>query len=462
MDISCLVRSIRCASADERGSTLMMFAMMFGTLALMTGISLDYARLLSVESALQRDLDSAVLGAATQSVSEDLSADDIATNYFGNNWRQTHNSGNVTVALTTGEGEIAATATAPVPMTLMKMFGYNTLDAQAQSAVSLGGQDVEIALVLDTTGSMAGQKLDDLKQAAHRLIDTVFDVSGAEEHIKVGLVPFAQYVNVGLANRSQSWLTVEPDGEETSEQCQTVNPVTGQSNCRTQTATGYDDGDSYSYSYQVCDYQYGPEENQCSSVTTTKKWNGCVGSRSYPLNVRDEQYSTRIPGIMNVTCSSQLKPLTNDKASLKADVLDMTANNDTYIPAGLMWGWRILSKEAPFSDGASYGEVQAGKVRKMLVLMTDGHNTRSPNYPDHEDYQQSVADSLTVELCDNIKSAGIDIYTIAFDVTDSGVLDRMRSCASELSKHFATSSGEELKQAFQKIGRSTRKVSLSE
>ena len=453
---------LRKAVEDESGATLTLFATMFGTLALVTGASLDFARVMSVQSALQRDLDAAVLGAATTSVVENFSADDIANNYFGSNWREVHKAGQVVVTVAADDEEIAATATAPVPMTLMKLAGVTTLDAVATSKVALGGQDVEIALVLDTTGSMDGSKLDELKQAATRLIDTVFDARGASERVKVALVPFSTYVNVGLSRRGESWLEVAPESSSTEEVCSQTRPVTGQSNCRIEYATGYSDGAPYSYSYETCDYEYGDEETQCNTYSNTQTWYGCVGSRTSPLNTRDEQYSSRIPGVMNMQCASELTPLTNDKEGLKSKVQLMTANYDTYIPAGLAWGWRVLSQDEPFTEGGPYSKVDDGKLKKMLVLMTDGANTRSSTSPSHDGSDSVTADNVTVELCNNIKSAGIELYTVAFDVTDTSVLNRMRGCASDMSKFFQTASGEELKRAFQRIGRSTRQISLSE
>jgi Flp pilus assembly protein TadG len=458
-----LDRLFAVARRDESGSTLIMFAGMFAIMVIAAGAGLDYARAFGVKSALQRDLDAAVLGAATKAT-EDLDADGLARKYFGDNWAQKHQSGTVNLSIQNADGIIEATANVAVPMTLMKLAGFSDITVQAKSKVQFGGQDVELALVLDTTKSMEGQKLDDLKSASHQLIDTAFSFPDADEHVRVALVPFAQYVNVGLSRRNENWLDVAPDSTSTEEVCQEVTPVIGQTNCRMETATGYDDGVPYSYQYETCDYQYGPPETQCNNVTTTKTWNGCVGSRTYPLNMRDEQYSTRIPGIMNEMCSSEVQPLSSDKELVKSKILSMVAQQETYIPSGLMWGWRILSKLKPFNEGKQNNAQSANgrKVRKMLVLMSDGANTKSPNYPDHWGSSVSEADNLTLEACENIKADGIEVFTVAFDITETSVLEKMKTCASDISNFFQTTSGDQLKQAFQQIGAATRSVSLAE
>lgn len=449
---------------DESGATLLMFAGMFAILAATIGVGFDYARAFAVQTAMQRDLDAAIIAGAMQATEDGLDSETIARKYFGDNWTATHQSGDVTIQVTESQGKILAKAKVPVPMTLMKLAGFNELTIEATTRVHTGGRDVEMALVLDTTKSMEGQKLIDLKEAAKKLLEAAYKAPGSDQYVKVSLVPFAQYVNVGLANRNQSWLDVEPDATASEEQCGDVTPVIGQSNCQTHTATGYDDGAPYTYTYETCDYEYGPPEYQCNTETTAKTWSGCVGSRSYPLNVRDEQYSTRIPGIMNTTCSSEIQPLTNDKTLLTAKINGLVAQQATYIPGGLAWGWRVLSKIAPYTEGQEKDATSSDgrKVRKMLVLMTDGANTKSPVYPQHTGSVVPEADSLTLELCNAIKADGIDVYTVAFDISDNSVLDKMRSCASDISKFFHTATGQQLEQAFNTIGASTRSVSLAE
>ncbi len=445
--------------ADDSGATLIAFAGMFGAMALAVGAAIDYARLSGVQSALQRDLDAAVLAAATKG-GDNLTSDQIVDTYFGSNWRETHQSGEVAVTVSDADSSITAEATAPVPMSFMKLIGIAEGNAKAVSKVNVGGKDMEMALVLDTTYSMSGQKLEDLKTAAKKLLDTVYSRSGSENHVKVGIVPFSAHVNVGEESRNRPWISVDPDTEE--QQCSMVKPVIGSENCRTETYTYTSDGVEYTNSQQVCDAVYGPEEEQCNTVTT--KWYGCVGSRLSPLNVRDEQYSTRIPGLMNRYCAPQLTPLTNDKAVLGQKIDELFASYDTYIPSGLMWGWRVLSKIEPFNEARPDALVANGKLRKVLVLMSDGQNTRSqtPGEADHDDTDAAAADAMTVEVCEKIKSAGIQIYTVAFDVTDTNVIDQMKNCATDISKFFQTGTGDELKSAFEQIGRSTQAVSLAQ
>jgi len=443
---------------DKEGAIAILFATMMAALAMSVGAGLDYARALSVQKSMQMDLDAAILSGAAQGSLDALTPDQITENYFGDNWSAKHNSGPVTLEIEATDEAITANANSNVPTTLMKLAGVNEIPVSARSKVGFGGKPVEIALVLDNTGSMLGEKLENLKSAANLLVQTAYGAASSQDFVKVALVPFSQYVNVGMDNRNASWIEVPLDSSSSEEVCGEVTPITGQSNCRTQTSTWMQDGVSQSSKYQVCDYDYGPAEYQCSTQTTSNTWHGCVGSRDHPLNVKDEQYGTKVPGIMNVSCASEIQPLTNNLDVLGSKIGSMSASGDTYIPAGLTWGWRLLSRNEPFSQGASAND----GTRKMLVLMTDGANTRSPSYPKHDLADGELSDTLTLELCENIKAAGIEVFTVAFDVEDDNVLDKMKSCASDLTNFFDAESGDQLSSAFQKIGRSTRVVSLAE
>jgi Flp pilus assembly protein TadG len=74
----------------------------------------------------------------------------------------------------------------------------------------------------------------------------------------------------------------------------------------------------------------------------------------------------------NLWCSlDPITPLTSNFTFLRAAVNQMPTSGQTNIAAGLMWGWHVISPNAPFSDGKPYGE---RGLQKVVVLMTDGRN----------------------------------------------------------------------------------------
>jgi Flp pilus assembly protein TadG len=449
--------AVRSASfvRDEHGGMAVAFACSLVALLITAGIAVDYARLQDVRSQLQRDLDAAVLGAATDPRAGET-PQQSAERYFGSNWKDKIGANSVSVSVArSGSNRITGQASARVPTTLMALAGIPDILVDGISEVELTGQDIEVSLVLDTTLSMAGTKLAALQSAAKTLIDTAYELPDARDHINIGLVPFSQYVNVGVGNRGASWILVENDSTIEHADCRPVTPVIGTTNCRMETVSGYNDGVPYSYQAEVCDNLYGPEETDCTPWTEVKTWNGCVGSRNNPLDIQDEDYSSKVPGLMNTACGAPISPLTNDADALKTEIDNLVAVGDTYIPAGLMWGWATLSNDAPFEEARAYGEEVDGlPVRKIMVLMTDGANTLYPTYPYHETEISGVqADALMDQICTNVKSNGIEIYTVAFEVAEEDTKDRLRACASSLTKFFDAPTPEALGDAFKNIAK---------
>ena len=453
-----LCSRIRSFAGDERGGIAVIFSVTILMLMMVSGVAIDFTRAQNTKESLQQDLDSALLFAGNERMQKGADYDiaDGAQNYMDGLARQKLAYMKATVAISQPTPTlIQATAQTKIRCTIMQIFGFSELDVVAGAEVALGQQPVEVALVLDNTGSMAGAKMAALKDAAKSLVDIAYQAPEAASHVKIGIVPFSRYVNVGLSNRNQNWISVQPDGTTTGpQQCSMVSPVTGTSNCRDQTGSYYNDGVLTTYIYQTCDYTYGPPVQQCWTPTYTTTWYGCVGSRSYPLDTQDAAYANREQGISNVGCPSEITPLTNDQSALKGQVDAMNAADETYIPTGLMWGWRVLSKEAPYDQGMDPSTMQDGqRVRKVIVLMTDGQNTLSPSYPAHNGNDATLANRLTAEVCQNIKAAGIEIYTVAFNVTDNNIKSILQACATTPNKYFDATDAEKLKVSFNDIAK---------
>ena len=270
-------------------------------------------------------------------------------------------------------------------------------------------------------------------------------------------MPFTYYVDVGLAYRNASWITGAQDSSTTTYGCWDTYPNVVYSNPVTISATCYNDGIPYDCSYTNYTVNYGAPVQQCGNQTSTYTWYGCVGSRNYPLDLQDSVDSAnKVPALLNYSCPAALQRLTNDSTTVKAQIDAMTAMQDTYIAPGLLWGWRVLSPNAPFADGAAYGTA----ATKVMVLLTDGANTHSANYPDHEGTDVATSNQITAQTCTNIKAAGIVIYTIAFQVTDPTIKNILANCASGPPNYFDADSIGAMQSAFATIGAKLNAVRL--
>lgn len=432
-----------------------MFALSLVMLCGTVGLSIDGARVYGAKQKLQAAVDAAVLAAARRAIADGNS--EAVAETFARFVTMSISEADIRLRSTEPDlsipRRIGAELVADVPTVLMQVLGFDAVEIRARAAAEFGFTKLEIALALDNTGSMAGTKLEALKTSATRLVDTLLDKAPEDGDIRIALVPFAQYVNVGIENRYASWIDVRDDYSEHLESCGDVTPVVSSSNCRMVTYTYYQDGVAKTGSYQQCDNVYGPTTYQCTPYTNTYVWSGCVGSRPSPLNIQDGGYGTRVPGVLNAACPSRIQPLTSSRSALTAAIGAMNASGDTYVPSGLMWGWRVLSPSEPFSESAGDRmDSDGNKLSKVLILMTDGENTRSPTYPTHNGTDAAVANQITAQSCEAIKAARVQIFTIAFDVNSTTIKDKMRACASTAGHYFDAADTSQLDAAMQAIG----------
>lgn len=430
-------------------------------LALMgaAGMAVDYGRYNTTGVKLQTLADSAVLAAVRAKQEQpsigEAEMQDVARRYFEQHDKHGAEIEELTLKeLKTdgkGIGTFSVHLEATQPTTFMRLANIITMQHRIHTEASVGNAvPVEVALVLDVTGSMSGSRIAGLKSAAKGMLDTLLDPKDSQA--KVAIVPFSDYVNVGLGNRNKPWISVPADYSETSYQCTTSKPVLEKKNCRKVTKTGTNDGVPYTYEQEQCDITYGPEETKCANKTTKYEWKGCVGSRGYPLNIQDSGYdAAKVPGLLNISCPSAVTELTNKKTTLVSQIDKLSASGNTYIPTGLVWGWRALTSHEPFGGAMSKSEAKKQAGVKALLLMTDGANVKSPRYPDHGGSNANLANTLLSEACANVKADDIQVYTIAFEVTDTKTRELLKSCASSASEYYDAENSAQLADAFKTI-----------
>jgi Mg-chelatase subunit ChlD len=159
--------------------------------------------------------------------------------------------------------------------------------------------------------------------------------------------------------------------------------------------------------------------------------------------------------MFNTSCSAPLIRLSNDPTAVKTAISALSAGGETYIAPGLQWAWRLLSPNGPFSDGAAYGS-----AKKIIVLMTDGANTHSAQYPDHEGSDVTAANTKLTRVCANAKAAGITLYTIAFQVTDTTIQNVLSQCATGVPYYYNAQTTADLTAAYASIAGQVTKLRL--
>ena len=469
-----------------QGNAAIILALTFMVIIGLVGAAIDFNIQFKTKTYVQDSLDEAVLAAGANSTYDATTLQNSVVTEFNREMADRNYIGFTVTSFTynTTTRVITATAHGDYTPLFLGFFGITHIPFTVTSQVTRTADGmVELALVLDNTWSMSEAldgtqtKIQVLKTAASSLVGELMTPSN-KPYVKVAVVPYADYVNVGLANRNASWLSVPNDSSTTSSQtCNYYNTKTVCSGGTIGTCTGSQDGVPYTYSCwvvpQTCQVVSVPTYQSCSGgTTTTYKWYGCVKNivQSGTLSMPDP--TTAYPGISQTsqTCLNPIQPLTNDPSVVSSAISGLVVNigsykPETYIPSGLIWGVNVLSPPAPFSEGAPY-DSKNKMPRKTIVLMTDGANTLYVNSSGGT-AKANASQLLTTysdqaRVCSYAKSKGIEIYTIGFGVTDPTSLSALKSCASDSSHYFDAQSSADLLSAFKIIAGNLSKLRLSQ
>jgi len=460
---------------NTSGNFGMMFAVSVSMLLLGVGAAIDISGSISQKTSLQAMSDAAVLAAVTSGETDRDQLKKIITESLAAN-----NVDGLTLDWDfTVEGtSVNITLNSAYDTQLMGAFGKNELPLNVISE-ALIPEDVPInvALVLDRTGSMEGENMSALKAASAVLID---QFKNYDAETQVAVVPFSNYVNVGLSRRNETWIDVPPD--ETIFTPAGACYITDDRPCIQRQSETYErivDGVRRTRTRNRCVARgnNGPKTVCPPAKTETITWNGCIGSRDNIHNLTAAYNNKHIPGILGVDCGEEVLPLTRNLNDVKNKINSLTASRETYLPVGLVNGWRMLEPNKPFDEISNADPTR----RRTLILMTDGANTLSLEDPyingkhcnEGSDQDDDICDgvvgvegiehtnTLTATLCENIKNDNIDIWSVAYNFDGTDTKAMLRACASGPSQYFDASNRAELIAAFENIGNTLFAVRLT-
>jgi Flp pilus assembly protein TadG len=191
---------------SEAGNFGIMTAVLLPALLAGVGIAVDTANIINAKSRLQNIADGAVLAASRENASdaerERLFDDFISSQLAGST------IASAVTDLTTREGlnyvEVTGRVDAKVRLFLMNRLGSDSLTVSATSFRST--KTLEIAMVLDNTGSMGQGGINALKKASKALLDAVESEGDPRQDVRVGLVPFVTAVNIKGEGFDDAWI----------------------------------------------------------------------------------------------------------------------------------------------------------------------------------------------------------------------------------------------------------------
>lgn len=419
--------------SDRRGSVGMIFGFAAIPLIGFAGAAVDYSRAAFEKSKLQRATDAAVLmlvrepRTATQAQLALRAGTVLATLY-----RPPQGVSVETPSVRrVGEG-IVVTAKASITSAFMQVVGMRDTSFGATAQVSASQERIELALVLDNTGSMDERigsrvKIEELRGVALKLVEDLRRRATGRDDVRVSIVPFDTEVRVDAGRyRNKDWLRWQNPGSRSDR-----------------------DG-----------------------------WTGYIVDRDPPKDVTDDAPvmaldRTRYPTLARSEWASRgmgdlapVQPLTSlyETAAydgVTATIRSMRARGNTNVGLGIAWGTATLTGSIPLETPAT---ADPRTAKRYMVVLTDGVNTqkwvdgeartvRNPNDPAPSDPVLRLMNTRTGQSCDTAKSKGVEVFTIRLLKGDADVLG---ACASppnaRAPKHyFDVQSSDELKGAFDGI-----------
>ncbi len=427
---------IRRFGRDEAGLTSVFFGIMFTVMFLVFAITVDVTRALNEKSREQLALDAATLAASNYLglENEDEVGQIVAQQYFAANLKP-GSTATITVDLDGVAGRVTAQSNNIFATPLLAAVSRDdvrrdNVQLGAASSVVKGSGTIEVAMVLDNSGSMSGTKIETLKQASHDLVGIVYAGAEGTGDVKIGVVPFAASVNIGANNAGQDWMDndglsslndrnfsehvsrfdmfdrINTDWAGCVEARPAPNDVSDlppntslpdtlfvpmfapdEPNDVNASAAGYstDGGQQSGYNNNYLNDFGGScpaQPQQCK--TFNKKKGICTLWGPVPMAVADAQkrvckytnatpstFEGSAPGPNHLCDSRAITPMTAYRQDVDSAVDLMIAKGNTNISEGTAWGLRVLSPTLPFAEGKPYGNPDN---RKVLVVMTDGDN----------------------------------------------------------------------------------------
>jgi len=409
---------------DERGGVAIIFGLSAIVMLTLSGIAIDYSRVNHEYARISASVDAAALAAGKAILDgrlNDAEVRQIAQSYFDKN---VEGAGpgygilqNLEIEIDRNENGVRITANVAVPMTISRVAGIDNIDLPVTAATKFLQKDIELALALDVTGSMApAGKLDELKRSAKDMFEMLLPDGGTPNKVRIGLAPYSSGVNAG------AYATAATGG----------------------------------YAARGCTF-----ERQGSDQAT----DAAPASGSYLKKPGDYGISS------NAQCpSARVVPLTNDRSRLEREVDGYVASGSTAGHTGAMWASYLLSpKWAGIFGGESPVPYNDGKTLKAMVLMTDGlFNTLGGRHYGNTSYEARQSQQYAVAVCERLRRDGVMVYTIGFELDQisnrserEAAEQTLIDCAGNPKNYFDASDSGQLSFSFQAIANELNRLRLT-
>lgn len=508
---------------NERGATAIIFGVMLTVLMTFVGMAVDGSRWISARRQHAAAIDSALLSAARQLQYDPTSTSTAlatATSVYDVNKPKGITS---TVAFTqdTAAQVVTFTGAASIPTTILRIAGFTELPISAPATALYaqgglnGGSNIEMAVMLDVTGSMCddgtgpcktGNKISGVKQAASDLANIVLGTTSTNYTSRMALIPFSSAVRIdsdgsssqlmqtltGLPQTYSYWTGVSSDcngsGSYVGEvwvgdyTCNTVTPIYVDNYklipCVTErhfeAGAGFDPGDSAPGSGNWI-LGHGGDRSGLSWDSSNSPMTTYTGLTSSDLTYT-WNYSPDGGGCMSRP-GNEILPLTSRLSDVNSRIDNLDAFGPTAGALGVLWTqfllspnwssvWTGTSQPGSYSDTQTKQRSGAAVLRKVAILMTDGGFNTYRQGVDPSPSGMKTVSERAISVCNNMKQNGIEIFTVAFDMSSLGAEESsiakstLQACGTDISHFYNSLTVKDLQAAFRDIALKVSPVRL--
>lgn len=458
----CICSAFAPVLCDRSGAAALLFGLLLVPVLGSIGLAVDASRGYLVESRLSKALDTAALAAGRVALS--ANAEDVARKYFNANFGPGGSDVALSYSLDSTQQFVTLGADASVPTTFMRIFGRDRMDVSARTVIQRQTSGMELALVMDNTGSMNGAPFNAMQQAAYDMVEIIYGDETEIENLWISLVPYTASINIGPSRTN--WLVA---GDRVLTNIASYS-TPGWKGCVMARAAPRDSDDTPPTVQGFTSYFYEDTPGRAND-------NDWGAPRVPPFRTGSSSGNGGYGP--NLGCGPAITSLTPLRASIEAAIGGMAAwsRGGTAGNLGLSWGWRTISPrwrglwggETPPNFPLDYDEPFMDKV---VVVLTDGANqfydhdtANNPPRSDHTSYGRlesmgvttlaqgrAILDGRMASTCAAMKAEGIRIYSIIFGGgPDTTAQNLFRTCATQPSMYYFAPNNATLAAAFRSI-----------
>ncbi|WP_299173934.1 pilus assembly protein [uncultured Brevundimonas sp.] len=417
----------------------MIFGLSLPVIVMLSLGGIDLHRVTTARSQFQDALDAATLSAARSSYTDPADLKTVTLITLRANLENTEvepiQDSDVTVTMS-GTTVVVSDAVGQVKTLVANIvlppYGQlldDTLPINVHSEVNRSAKNLEVAMVLDVTGSMSGSDIANLKTAALKMVDIVVKDVQTPYSSRMSVIPYSMGVNLGSrAAAARGPVTAGKTITGAAKAC-TSNPtsctitvtaanhgfavndrvvVTGVSGMAINSATRMPKSSANTaftvtarttntFSYVISQNVSGNYSNGGTAYCTTA---GCqylaytntagstsvheisncvterIGTNAYTdVSPASAYVGRNYPSTNENTCLTVgIQPLTSDRTSLKSIINSLSDGGSTAGHIGTAWGWYTVAPNfnSLWPAASAANDYDEFKTIKAVVLMTDG------------------------------------------------------------------------------------------